>query len=574
MPSAPSTSARGLRRGLASSGCGPSEIEADDQEIARRQLLERAGEIDDGDDGHMLERARGRFGEDAGELRTVALGHDQRVDAEGGRRAQYGADIMRVGHLIEDQNEAAFRLYVGDIRLGQGARLQHQALMHALLAEPLRQRSRLDDLRREAGGGGERRDALGGAFRRIERQQFAPSGDERLAHRMGAIEHDDIAGGPAEGRLLARILPRRRAAAAVPAVAARAVAVLAGGRARHRSTAVFTHQPLCWRRMTAAARAAAWRVENNAKQVAPEPDIRASRHPLAADNTASASTMTGASTQAASSISLRPLRSAAAIPSAPSAAEISGCGAAPVVSPGRQAEAGEDAARLHRRAGIDQHGGERRQAERRADRLAPAEHVARARGEADGHVGAGGAGGLQQARIVGGKAIGAGQQAQRRGGVRGAAAYAGGDRQIFGELERPEAQAGDALGEAMGGAQHQILGHCAGGGGGRAIDGERERLARREAQRIASAGEGDEALELVIAVGAAAENMKGQIDLGGGARREHEFPCLGWNGPGAPEAGDRCAGRAGPVKDGAPFLAARGADGLVVLRVARSFDLE
>ncbi|BBU62104.1 hypothetical protein MSC49_20390 [Methylosinus sp. C49] len=54
----------------------------------------------------------------------------------------------------------------------------------------------------------------------------------------------------------------------------------------------------------------------------------------------------------------------------------------------------------------------------------------------------------------------------------------------------------------------------------------------------------------MIAVGAAAENVKRQIDLGGGARREHEFRCLGlWNGPGAPEAGDRCAARAGPVKN-------------------------
>src|ERR1700726_420852 len=74
---------------------------------------------------------------------------------------------------------------------------------------------------------------------------------------------------------------------------------------------VFAHQEECVRKIAFFARAADRQSLKSAKQVAPEPDMRARRHPGAAPRTDRTSPITGASRQAAASRSLRPLRRAA-----------------------------------------------------------------------------------------------------------------------------------------------------------------------------------------------------------------------------------------------------------------------
>ena len=90
---------------------------------------------------------------------------------------------------------------------------------------------------------------------------------------------------------------------------------------------------------------------------------------------------------------------------------------------------GKDRLGRQRDAGIDQHRRQRRQRERRGEHFADAAHQPRARIEADRHVGAGRAGRLVEARIVGRKTVRPRQQPQRRGRIGRAAAEPGRDRQ-------------------------------------------------------------------------------------------------------------------------------------------------
>ena len=126
----------------------------------------------------------------------------------------------------------------------------------------------------------------------------------------------------------------------------------------------------------------------------------------------------------------------------------------------------------------------------------------RTRIEADRHVGAGRARGVHQARIVFAEPVGAGQQPQRRGGVGRSAANAGGDRQQLGQAERAEGKTRNARGKLAGGAEHEVVRPSARRLRRGADDFERERGGGRERQRVAGAGEGDEAFQFVIAVDA------------------------------------------------------------------------
>lgn len=76
-----------------------------------------------------------------------------------------------------------------------------------------------------------------------------------------------------------------------------------------------------------------------------------------------------------------------------------------------QPQFGEDAARLDRDAGIDQHGEKRRQIERGAEIVADAAHHAGAGLETDRHVGARQPGRRHHARVVQREVVGARQQA-------------------------------------------------------------------------------------------------------------------------------------------------------------------
>ena len=122
---------------------------------------------------------------------------------------------------------------------------------------------------------------------------------------------------------------------------------------------------------------------------------------------------------------------------------------------------------------------------------------------------------LDQPRIADGDAVGAGEQPQRRRRVGRAATDPSRDRQPLGQDKAPELEALDALGERARGLQHQIVADRSGRRRGRPVDGERERAPRRKGQRVADAGEHHETLDVMVAVGAAADDAERQVDLGG-----------------------------------------------------------
>ena len=61
-----------------------------------------------------------RLGQHAGKLRAVALGDDDRFHREGGGRAKNRPDVMRVGDLVEQQDQPARRRDIGEVALGRG----------------------------------------------------------------------------------------------------------------------------------------------------------------------------------------------------------------------------------------------------------------------------------------------------------------------------------------------------------------------------------------------------------------------------------------------------------------------
>ena len=192
-------------------------------------------------------------------------------------------------------------------------------------------------------------------------------------------------------------------------------------------------------------------------------------------------------------------------------------------SPGERPSRWNTGLGLNRDAGVDQHGGQGRETQRRAHILSRAAHEFRTRVEADGHVGAGRARGVHQARIALAQFVGAGQQPQRRGGVGRAAANAGGHGQPLGQAERAKGKPRNPCGKLAGGAEHEIVRPRARRLRRGADDFERERGARLQRQRVAGAGESDEALQFVIAVDrAASQHMQREVDFGRGAGGQHD----------------------------------------------------
>ena len=169
---------------------------------------------------------------------------------------------------------------------GRGARLQHEALVNGLHAQSPLEIARVDEARLQPRRLREVLDAGQGGLGRVERQQLALAGCQRGADRMGAIERDDV--GRRRAKRTGRMSGLRRRAPFLR------LAISWRRAARHRSAAVFTHHSGCCARMARAARTAACGVAKRAKQVAPEPDMRASLQPRAARSSASASTMIGA----------------------------------------------------------------------------------------------------------------------------------------------------------------------------------------------------------------------------------------------------------------------------------------
>ena len=167
-----------------------------------------------------------------------------------------------------------------------------------------------------------------------------------------------------------------------------------------------------------------------------------------------------------------------------------------------------------RNAGIDEHRLKRRQRERRGQLLADAAHQARSRIEADRHVGSGRAGGLVEPQIVAREAIRTREQPQRRAGIGRTAAQSGRDRQPLIEVKSAQADVGNTRGERARRLQHEIVGARPRLRGMGPAQRERKLAARRKAQTVAEAGKRDQAFNLMVAVGAAAEYPQRQIDFG------------------------------------------------------------
>jgi len=74
--------------------------------------------------------------------------------------------------------------------------------------------------------------------------------------------------------------------------------------------------------------------------------------------------------------------------------------------------------------------------------------------------------------------------------------------------------------QGAGGAQDEIVRIGLQGGGERAVDGEGEGLGRFGGDEVTDGGEDDEAVEQMVAVGAAAGDVKEEVDLGQGGLAE------------------------------------------------------
>jgi hypothetical protein len=142
--------------------------------------------------------------------------------------------------------------------------------------------------------------------------------------------------------------------------------------------------------------------------------------------------------------------------------------------------------------------------------------ISRPRGaKADRHVGAGLARRFFQPGVLLRQLVEPREQPQCRGRIRRPAAETCRDRQMLGQPEAARPQAVDERRQRVGGAQHEVVGNVARGRRRRPVDVEAERAVRPQGQSIAQAREHHQALELMIAVGAPAQDAQRKIDLGG-----------------------------------------------------------
>ncbi len=281
------------------------------------------------------------------------------------------------------------------------------------------------------------------------------------------------------------------------------------------STLARTHQRGCAARRTFAPADAARTEENSPKQVAPEPDMRASLHPGSARSASSTSAIAGAIPIAAASRSF-----GCAAMSSSAAARVRACASTSMsvvarCGDARDPQCGEDLTRRHRHTGIDQHGRKRRQRQRRRQHLADAAHQPRPRIEADRNVGTGRTRRCVEPRIVVFEPVGASEQPQRGRSVSRAAAKPGRNRQSLVELKAAKREAGNVTRKRTRRLEHQIVVRCASQSGGRPAQRQRQPTTGHKAQPVGGGSEHHDAFNFVIAVRAPAENAERQIDLGG-----------------------------------------------------------
>ena len=137
-----------------------------------------------------------------------------------------------------------------------------------------------------------------------------------------------------------------------------------------------------------------------------------------------------------------------------------------------------------------------------------------ARVEADRHVGAETERGLPKiACVLGAEPPQSGEAAQHRSRIGRAAAEAGRNRDALVERDSHIGGAAELLRQRRRRPRRQIVARIQ-GAGERAGYAEAEGFGRRDLQRVGERGEGDEAVQLVIAVGAAAGHMEVEVELG------------------------------------------------------------
>jgi len=172
---------------------------------------------------------------------------------------------------------------------------------------------------------------------------------------------------------------------------------------------------------------------------------------------------------------------------------------------------------------------------RRGENVADARQPRRPAGEAGGHVGAETARDLHQQRGLG-VAPQPRQRPERRGGVGGTAAEARGQRDALGQPHRHRRAAVEGGGEAVDGGGDEAFARRPQRRRERPVDGEIERGGRGEREIVAEGGEGDDAVEQVVAVGTPALDVEVEVELrrrrlGDGRRRHVRQPASRFGSP-------------------------------------------
>ena len=171
-------------------------IQGDAPVAERRQLVERAGEIDHLDHRHRIERPGGRLGHRAALLGAAPLGHDHGAHGEGRGRTQDRAEIVRVVDLVEHQHHIAAglgRAGLPQVESGQRRDRQGEALVHRACAEPARSIAARSTIATSTPGrcarGAETGQRLGGGEQAMA---AAPRVGERRLDRMAAIQPQSL----------------------------------------------------------------------------------------------------------------------------------------------------------------------------------------------------------------------------------------------------------------------------------------------------------------------------------------------------------------------------------------------
>ena len=140
--------------------------QADPPEPRLGDLVEGAGEIDDADPGHRLQRARRGARDGARFGGRVAVLGDEAERAERRRRAQDRADVVRIGDLVEHDQRArvvlALREEVGEPHVLERLDLGDDALVRGIGGDELSQVGDVGVGHRDLGGHVELRGGLPG----------------------------------------------------------------------------------------------------------------------------------------------------------------------------------------------------------------------------------------------------------------------------------------------------------------------------------------------------------------------------------------------------------------------------